>query len=396
MARTMLIENNLSKYFWAEAVNTSCHILNRISIRPILKKTPYKLWKDRKPNVSHFHAFGCKYFILNNAKDNLGKFDAKSDEGIFLGYASSSKAFRIFNKRTLVIEEYIHVTFDECNSFFKKIVENDDIGIVEPRSDGVGTSGKDVDEELIGHELQENLPQHPDLPKKWRYAQSHPQDLILGDPTRGVTTRHGLQNQCTHLAFLSQIEPKIIDEAELDESWMMAMHEELNEFERSQVWNLVPRPKDHPVIGTKWVFRNKKDESGNVVKNKAKLVAKEYNQQEGIDFDETYAPVARLEVIRILLAFACFKDFKFFQMDVKSAFLNGYLEEVYVEQPPDFIDYQYKDHVYKLTKALYGLKQAPRAWYERLSKFLLDSGFQRGKLDTTLFIKHKKHDLLIV
>ncbi|GAB2272695.1 hypothetical protein Dimus_038989 [Dionaea muscipula] len=100
MARTMLIENNLPKYFWAEAVNTSCHILNRISIRPILKKTPYELWKDKKPNVSHFHAFGCKCFILNNAKDNLGKFDVKSDEGIFVGYASNSKAFRIFNKRT--------------------------------------------------------------------------------------------------------------------------------------------------------------------------------------------------------------------------------------------------------------------------------------------------------
>ncbi|MBE2321147.1 hypothetical protein DVA67_034775, partial [Solirubrobacter sp. CPCC 204708] len=141
----------------------------------------------------------------------------------------------------------------------------------------------------------------------------------------------------------------------------------------------------------------KKDENGNVVRNKARLVAQGYNQQEGIDYDETYAPVARLEAIRMLLAFACHKDFKLYQMDVKSAFLNGYImEEVYVEQPPGFENHNLHNHVYKLSKALYGLKQAPRAWYERLSGFLLDNGFTRGKIDTTLFIKIKNSDMLIV
>ncbi len=134
-----------------------------------------------------------------------------------------------------------------------------------------------------------------------------------------------------------------------------------------------------------------------MVRNKARLVAKGYNQEEGIDFDETFAPVARLEAIRLLLAFACSKDFKLFQMDVKSAFLNGYInEEVYVEQPPGFENHQYPNHVYKLNKALYGLKQAPRAWYERLSKFLLDHEFSRGNVDTTLFLKKKNKDILVV
>jgi len=135
------------------------------------------------------------------------------------------------------------------------------------------------------------------------------------------------------------------------------MHEELNQFKRNEVWDLVPKPASHKSIGTKWVFRNKLDESGIIVRNKAKLVAKRYNQEEGIDYDETYAPVARLEAIRLLLAFACIMHFILFQMDVKSVFLNGYIEEeVYVDQPPSFMDYEHPNHVHKLKKTLYGLK----------------------------------------
>jgi len=136
------------------------------------------------------------------------------------------------------------------------------------------------------------------------------------------------------------------------------MQEELNQFERNQVWSLTPQPKDHPIIGTKWVFRNKLDESGNVVRNKARLVAKVYNQEEGIDFDKTFVPVARLEAIRILLAFASHMGIKLFQMDVKCAFLNGFLqEEVYVEQLPGFENPDFPTHVFKLQKALYGLNK---------------------------------------
>ncbi|KAH9648505.1 hypothetical protein KPL70_025607 [Citrus sinensis] len=150
-------------------------------------------------------------------------------------------------------------------------------------------------------------------------------------------------------------------------------------------------------VGTKWVFRNKMDESGVVVRNKTRLVAQGYNQEEGIDFDETFAPVARLESIRMLLAYACHKDFILYQMNVKSAFLNGYImEEVYVKQPPGFENEKFPDHVYKLSKALYGLKQAPRAWYDRLKNFLLDDDFLMGKADTTLFVKYKNQDILVV
>ncbi|GJT53025.1 retrovirus-related pol polyprotein from transposon TNT 1-94 [Tanacetum coccineum] len=151
------------------------------------------------------------------------------------------------------------------------------------------------------------------------------------------------------------------------------------------------------IIGTKWVFRNKLDENGIVSRNKARLVAQGYNQQEGIDYDETYAPVARLESIRILLAYAYALDFKLFQMDVKSAFLNGFInEDVYVAQPPGFIDFEKPDHVYKLKKALYGLKQAPKAWYDRLKAFLIKHEYKMGMVDNTLFTKKKSSNLIIV
>ncbi|GJY95950.1 retrovirus-related pol polyprotein from transposon TNT 1-94 [Tanacetum coccineum] len=151
------------------------------------------------------------------------------------------------------------------------------------------------------------------------------------------------------------------------------------------------------IIGTKWVFRNKLDENGIISRNKARLVAQGYNQQEGIDYDETYAPVARLESIKILLAYSCALDFKIFQMDVKSAFLNGFInEEVYVAQPPGFIDFEKPDHVYKLKKALYGLKQAPKAWYDRLKAFLIKHEYKIGMVDNTLFTKKKSSNLIIV
>ncbi|GJV36199.1 retrovirus-related pol polyprotein from transposon TNT 1-94 [Tanacetum coccineum] len=144
-------------------------------------------------------------------------------------------------------------------------------------------------------------------------------------------------------------------------------------------------------------LQKKLDKNGVVSRNKARLVAQGYNQQEGIDFDETYAPVARLESIRILLAYACAHDFKLFQIDVKSAFLNGFInEEVYVTQPPGFVDFEKPNHVFKLKKALYGLKQAPKAWYDRLKAFLLDHMYTMGLVDNTLFTKKKDSHIVIV
>ncbi|CAJ2661709.1 unnamed protein product [Trifolium pratense] len=193
------------------------------------------------------------------------------------------------------------------------------------------------------------------------------------------------------------MEPSKIDEALKDDAWIVAMQEELNQFQRNDVWTLVPKPSHKNIIGTKWVFRNKLNEQGEVVRNKARLVAQGYSQQEGIDYTETFAPVARLEAIRLLLSYAVNHGITLYQMDVKSAFLNGFIsEEVYVKQPPGFEDVSNPEHVFKLKKSLYGLKQAPRAWYDRLSNFLLEKGFEKGKVDCTLFRKTTKEDILII
>lgn len=175
------------------------------------------------------------------------------------------------------------------------------------------------------------------------------------------------------------------------------MHEELDQMKRNDTWELVPRPKDKNFIGTKWVFRNKVDENGQVTRNKARLVCKGYAQIEGIDFEETFAPVARMEAIRMILAYACSKDITVYQMDVKSTFLNGELkEEVYIEQPEGFQLLENRNYVCRLKKALYGLKQAPRAWYARLDRYLQQKGFCRGNVDNNLYFKQDQGHLIIL
>jgi hypothetical protein len=216
---------------------------------------------------------------------------------------------------------------------------------------------------------------------------------------KGVQTRRKLikDSKQYQIVFLSMIEPKNFDKANKHDDWIRAMNEELDQIETNNTWELVPRPEDKNVIGFKWVFKNKMNEKGQIVRNIAILVCKGYAQVEGQDFDETFAPVAKLEAIRLFLADACHKKFKVYQMDVKSSFLNGDLEEeVYMEQPEGFSLTDNLDYVCKLKKALYGLKQAPQAWYYRLDKFLQDKGFKKGIVDSNLYIKYEGDDLLVV
>jgi hypothetical protein len=192
-------------------------------------------------------------------------------------------------------------------------------------------------------------------------------------------------------------ELKDIGHALSDPNWVNVMHEELENFERNQVWELVEPPPNCKPIRTKWVWKNKEGGNGEVVRNKSRSVAQGYSQKKGIDYQETFAPVARSEAIRFLLSFSVAKGFKLYQMDVGSAFLNGFLEqEVYVKQPLGFESVEFPHKVNRLRKALYGLKQAPRAWYARLRGFLFSKGFEMGKVDKTLFLHRQGNDILIV
>ncbi|KAI3714876.1 hypothetical protein L6452_21836 [Arctium lappa] len=271
-----------------------------------------------------------------------------------LAYSSISKAYRVFNKRRQTVEEIIHMFshFGEAEPFFNThryenppnpINDDDDPVIVQPNTESTSwvldvplntlpRSELPTSESPIISEDLFNVDAH--APAK-RWTKNHPIDQILSDPDAYIQTRRSSINICLFVNFLSLLELKKNDDALRDPNWINSMQEELTEFERNKVWNLVPRPYDKTVIGTKWVYRNKLDENGIVTRNKARLVAQGYRQEEGMDYDETFALVAWFEEIRLFLAYAVHKDFKVYQMDVKLTFLNGKLsEEVYVEQLP--------------------------------------------------------------
>ncbi|GKD46452.1 retrovirus-related pol polyprotein from transposon TNT 1-94 [Tanacetum coccineum] len=232
------------------------------------------------------------------------------------------------------------------------------------------------------------------------WTKDHPSENIIGELKRPVSIRlqlHELALFCYYDAFLTSVKPKNYKDALTQACWIEAMQEELNEFERLKVWELVPRPDKVMVITLKWIYKVKLNELRGILKNKTRLVAHGYRQEEGINFEESFAPVARLDAIRIFLAYAAHMNMIVYQMDVKTAFLNDILrEEVYVSQPDGFVDQDNPNHVYKLKKALYGLKQAPRAWYDLLSKFLLSQEFSKGTVDPTLFIRRQGKDSLLI
>jgi hypothetical protein len=294
---------------------------------------------------------------------------------------------------------------DVGNEGLRIAMKNMTIGDVKPKDDydpsplfqvlpsSSSTSDKDQVSNVEGNEESNHQPVNDSSSSSIQDAGSqlkihnvivkdYPVDQIVGDINKGVQTQSCIASFCKHYSFVSCGEPTRIEESLDDPDWVNAMHEELNNFARNEVSELVKRPSDHNGIGTKWVFQNKQDENGVIVRNKAKLVAQGYTQVEGLDFDKTFALVARLEAIQILLAYATSHNIKLYQMDVKSDFLNDKINElVYVEQLPGFED------TWKLSKVLYGLKQAPRAWYEKLWDFLVSKGFKVGKVDTTLFTK---------
>ncbi|GKA13182.1 retrovirus-related pol polyprotein from transposon TNT 1-94 [Tanacetum coccineum] len=361
-ARTMLANSKLPTTFWAETVNIACYVQNRVLVVKPHNKTPYKRFHGRTPTLSFMRPFGCPITILNTI-DHLGKFDGKADEGFFVGHSLNSKAFRIFNSRTRIVEENLHIRFSESTpNVAGSTKASDNADSKSSHDDGSKPSsddGKKVDE---------------DPRKDNEYKDQEKADNV--NSTNNVNAAS--TNEVNDVGGKTSIELP-------DDQNMLALEEFI------KIILLIK------AIGTKWVFKNKKDERGIMIRNKEILVAQGYTQEEGIDYDEVFAPVARIEAIRLFLAYASFKEFVVYQMDVKSDFLYGKIEEeVYVCQPPGFEDPDFLDRVYKVEKALYGLHQAPRAWYETLLTYSLENEFQRGNIDKTLFIKRYKGDIFLV
>nr|GEW34908.1 hypothetical protein [Tanacetum cinerariifolium] len=331
VARTMLTFANLPLFLWAEAITTSCFIQNRSFIHKRFDKTPYELMNKRKPNIKFFRVFACRCYLLYDYED-VGKLKENGDIGVFVGYSKES----IMKSSTTNVEtSNIEIPSNEEEVFHE--------------------SSESFQEESSSSSLNDDVQQSSEEVE----TKDHPLHKIIGDLKSSVRTRGQLANSC----LLSSIKPANVAEALRDADWVSAMQIELDQFVRLKVWRLVPQLEGKTIIKTKWIFKNKKDESSLVIQNKTRLVAVGYPQQEGIDYNETFTP---------------------------KAFLNGILkEEVYVGQPQGFVSKKYPNYVYALDKALYGLKQAPQTWYDVLSQFLIDNGFQKGSIDTTLFNKKK-------
>jgi hypothetical protein len=365
MARSMMNEKNIGQTYWVEAIHTTVHVLNKAHLRPQSDKTPYELWFGRPASIKHFRVFGSKCYIKNN-DENLGKYDDREDEGIFLGYATNSKGYRCYNKRLHKMVDCIDVKIDEgipAREVYSNESSTEDTTKAEDEQ--VQESENEDSESDEDSDTQTDSNQQSTTNSSSRIIQkNHPASQIIGEKDKGVQTRRKLikTTEQSHIALISMLEPKNFNEASKDDHWVKEMNEELDQIEKNNTWEMVQRPEGKNVIGSKWIFKNKLNEQGQVIRNKARLVCKGYAQIEGLDFDETFAPVARLEAIRMFLAYACHKRFKVYQMDVKSAFLNGDLsEEVYMEQPEGFKLSDNPDLVCKLKKDLYGLKQAPQA-----------------------------------
>ncbi|GJU02572.1 retrovirus-related pol polyprotein from transposon TNT 1-94 [Tanacetum coccineum] len=490
-ARTILSAAKVPLFFWAEAIATTCFTQNRSLIIPRHEKTPYHIINGRKSSVKFFHIFGSLCYIVRDG-EKLDKMKEKGDACIFVGYSTTSRAYRVYNKRTRLIVETIHVNFDELPQMASDHVSSDPV----PQCP---TTALEQDSLSPGLQHQENVPQTvetvttsneldllfspmfdellngtptvmskssavtatdaPDQRQQQNITpstqttivvdtypliiQSTPETTcqapsvtaienidqaelnvenaeveenefvnIFSTPVHGqgktssryvdssnmhtFYQRHPSKNHWTRDHPLEQVivnpSKSIRTRCRLEtdgEMYMFALTEELHQFDRLDVWELVDRPLCKNVINLKWLWKNKRDEENIVIRNKAGLVAKGYGQQEGID---SFPPVAQLEAVRLFVAYDAHKSFLVYQMDVKTTFLNEPLrEEVYVNQPNGFVDPHHLDKVYHLKKALYGLKQASRARYDELSNFLVSNGFSKGG-DKLVSWSSKKQD----
>ncbi|GJT19938.1 putative ribonuclease H-like domain-containing protein [Tanacetum coccineum] len=378
----------------------------------------HKVKVIRTPTLSFMRPFGCPVTILNTI-DHLGKFDGKADEGFFVGYSLNSKAFRVFNSRTRIVEENLHIRFSENTpnvvgsgpdwlfdidaltrtiNYEPIVAGTQSNGFAGTKaSDNAGQARKETEpvKDYILLPLWTADPPYSQDPKSSHDDGSKPSS----DDGKKVDEDPRKDSECNDQEKEDNVNnTNNVNAASTNEVNVVGGKTSI-ELPFDPNMPALEDYKDDEDDGAEADMNNLDTtiQWGIVIRNKARLVAQGYIQEEGIGYDEVFAPVTRIEAIRLFLAYAPFKSIVVYQMDVKSDFLYGKIkEEVYVCQPPGFEDPDFLDRVYKVEKALYGLHQAPKAWYETLSTYLLDNGFQRRKIDKTLFIKRHKGDILLV
>uniref|UniRef100_A0A2N9FP23 Integrase catalytic domain-containing protein n=1 Tax=Fagus sylvatica TaxID=28930 RepID=A0A2N9FP23_FAGSY len=402
MVRSMLSEKQIPKNFWPEAVNWTAHVLNRSPTLVVKDMTPEEAWSGVKPNVDYFRVFGCIGHVhVSDSKRK--KLDDKSFQCVLLGMSEESKAYRLYDPASKKIVVSRDVVFEENECWdWGRSNEEARLDILEWGDSNEEGSEHDQSEEESEEEVAaeeeggevslsssespgENSPtsEESSLEGRNRRVPFWMEDYVSGGEFSEEEAEHN-----NLVLFTSTADPTTFEEAVQSSKWRAAMDLEIEAIERNGTWELTDLPKGMKKIGVKWVFKTKLNENGEVDKCKARLVAKGYAQQYGIDYTEVFAPVARWDTIRMVIALAARNSWSVFQLDVKSAFLHGELNEaVFVEQPQGYEKKGEEYKVYKLKKALYGLKQAPRAWYSRIEAYFVKEGFERCSCEHTLFIK---------
>lgn len=425
MTRCMLLHAKLPQSFWCAAMDTACHINNRLPTAANGGISPYELWTGRQPTLGHLRVFGCPASIL--IENSNKKLNSRVIRGIFIGYSKKSKAYIIYLPETRSVRESRSVSFDEQSSsgwteqpgsqvvfgldgeefdFFRPKDQNSEKPPEQPQ---VQESNSQVEESTI---IQPNMPtlDHQECEKPSMKLKRDVKSLkspeamgpkmnkggeIMSSRTRSKTNETALM---VHANFADD-EPRTVEEAlsgEHAQQWKTAMEEEIQALKNNNTWVMVPKPENRKIIGCKWVLKIKRGSNGNIERFKARLVAQGYTQIEGIDYFETFAPVARLTTFRLLIAVASMNNWEIHQSDVSNAYLNGELsEEIFMHQPPK-MDVGELSQVCKLKKSLYGLKQAGRIWNSLLHEWLQTSNFKRSSLDPCLYIKREGENLLIL
>lgn len=444
-ARALRFEANIPKRFWGECILTAAYIINRLPSKVINNKTPYELVWNHKPEYEHLRIFGClAYFRNTNTKGD--KFEGKGKPGVFLGYPQGTKGYKLYDIEDKKIIVSRDVSFFENVFPFKNTTEglycNDDeptkiysepqpdfsiptqpvenahdahdetkniAGDVTARQE---TPNDNTDLDLASQNRGESMvtPSEPEPRiKRTRFLPAHLSDYVLDlppsviqpDTSQANSTVHPISHfvsydkfSHSHKAFLTAInshdEPSCFEQARQDKKWRDAMQQEIKALEKNGTWTLEDLPEEKKTIDSKWVYKTKYKSNGEVERYKARLVAKGFTQMKGVDYHETFAPVAKLVTVRTLLAVAIKKDWIIHQLDVNNAFLHGDLnEEVYMKVPQGFSK-EGDTRVCRLRKSIYGLKQASRNWYHKFTKFLFSLNFEQSKADYSLFIYQKE------
>ena len=390
----MLKEKKLPLELWAEAVNTCVYVLNRSYTKSLENSTPYEKWSGRKPSIDHLRVFGSVVHVKTTKRVN--KLEDRSNVMVFIGYELGAKAYRCLDPLSFKVIISRDVVFEECQSwdFSEQGCQHTNFTFTSA-IELINSSESSTDHQ--NSNSTSNLPSYDQGNRDLKFGEEEDEErserykLIqsIYEDTREIDEEEAL--------FISGEEPSSYEAAVKEEIWRIAMKEEMESIDKNLTWDLVKPPVNCRPIGVQWIYKVKRNSTGEITRHKARLVAKGYSQKKGKDYDEVFSPVARAESIQILIALSAQLKWKVHHLDVKSAFLNGEIEEeIYVHQHEGFIKKGKEDYVLRLKKALYGLKQAPRAWNYKLDCILKSMGFIKSIGDQAVYILKNVQDQLLV